>query len=274
MQPAENIKKTKLRELATGVTLWTYNEIPMVEIHHPIGDALISLQGAQLLQWQPQGKDKSLLWLSDIEPFQLGKAIRGGIPICYPWFNNAGTPAHGYARISLWELVSHHVTPQSVYLVFGLFDKNGMIEARLEMQFDQHCHLMFKHYLEDPAQVALHSYFQVSNIKNVGVEGLPESCFNFVTQRDEIVPPIRHINGHTDCCYRIPRESEVSILDGTDKISIMQCNASDTVVWNPWEKATSAMSADAYQHMLCVETARIHDKLPKNENLILKIFTQ
>lgn len=85
-----------------------FNEIPVLVIDHEIGQATISLQGAQLLSWKPKHQQE-ILWLSEIEPFTLGNAIRGGIPLCYPWFGNAKKPIHGTARLRLWELHEYAV---------------------------------------------------------------------------------------------------------------------------------------------------------------------
>ena len=76
------------------------------------------LARAHLFSWQPAHSKQDVLWLSDIEPFKAGTAIRGGIPICYPWFNNAGTPAHGFARTSLWQLSDYEIGSDKVRLVF------------------------------------------------------------------------------------------------------------------------------------------------------------
>ncbi|VTR55526.1 aldose 1-epimerase [Actinobacillus pleuropneumoniae] len=66
----------------------------------------MALQGAQLLSWQPATAKQDVLWLSEIEPFQKGNAIRGGVPICYPWFGSVKSPSHGTARIREWSLQS------------------------------------------------------------------------------------------------------------------------------------------------------------------------
>ena len=74
--------ETKLiKQLAPELALFQYNEIPVLELNHPIGTAKISLQGAQLLSWKPLHTAQDVIWLSDIEPFNKGEAIRGGIPI-------------------------------------------------------------------------------------------------------------------------------------------------------------------------------------------------
>ena len=68
-------------------------DLPIVVVSHPKVRAAIALQGAHLLSWQPSGQ-QPVIWLSDKTPFAAGKAIRGGVPICWPWFGPAGEPGH------------------------------------------------------------------------------------------------------------------------------------------------------------------------------------
>ena len=109
------------QQITPELSLYAYNDIPVLHLHHRVGTAKIALQGAHLFSWQPAHSKQDVLWLSDIEPFNAGTAIRGGIPICYPWFNNAGTPAHGFARTSLWQLSDYEIGSDKVRLVFSLF---------------------------------------------------------------------------------------------------------------------------------------------------------
>ena len=259
----------KITTLTPELSLFQYNEIPVLKLDHAIGSALISLQGAQLLQWQPLGQTESVLWLSNIEPFQQGKAIRGGIPICYPWFNNAGTPAHGYARTSLWQLTDYLIEVQQVKLSFTLFDENGIIEAKLHMQFDQNCTLTFTHYKQEEAQIAFHSYFNIEHIQNVEAQHLPTQCLNSLTNQIENQPTTRKITENVDCIYSVAPISQSEIVDkqGQRIIRLQQYNASDMVLWNPWHKVTSAMTENAYQGMLCLETARIQQPLPAKQEI-------
>lgn len=264
----------KITDLAPELSLFHYNEIPVLKLEHPLlGSALISLQGAQLLQWQPKNQKQSVLWLSEIEPFQKGKAIRGGIPLCYPWFNNAGTPAHGYARISLWQLADYIIEENQIKLTFVLLDKNGIVEAKLKMQFDQNCTLTFSHYKNEGAQIAFHSYFNLENIDNVEVQQLPTQCQNFLTGQQESTSSHRYINENIDCLYQVPTFSQAQIKDKILNriIHLQQQNASDMVLWNPWHKETSSMTPTAYQQMLCLESARIQHLLPAKQEMSLTL---
>lgn len=88
------------RQLANGLV--------MAEVDTPLTTATVSLYGGHIVSWRPKQHVEPVLWLSKLAQFRQGKAIRGGVPICWPWFgahlSQSSLPSHGYARISNWEL--------------------------------------------------------------------------------------------------------------------------------------------------------------------------
>ena len=266
------MKTTLLKTLTQELHLVQHNNIPVLHLKHAVGTAKISLQGAQLISWKPQNAKHDVLWLSEVEPFQTGNAIRGGVPICYPWFGGVKQPAHGTARIRLWQLSHYDISAQKVRLEFELFSELNIIEAKIAMEFTDKCHLTFTHYGEQPAQVALHSYFNVGDIHQVEVQGLPEMCFNSLNQQQENVPSPRRIEENVDCIYSA-EHSKNQIVDNAFNrtLSIYHRNASQIVLWNPWHKQMSGMSDTGYQTMLCLETARIHHLLELGESVSVEI---
>ena len=157
-------------------------------------------------------------------------------------------------------------------LEFELFSDLNLIEAKIVMVFTDKCHLTFTHYGEEPAQAALHTYFNIGDINQVEVQGLPETCFNSLNQQQENVPSPRHISEHVDCIYSAENMRN-QILDKSFNrtIALYHHNASQFVLWNPWHKKTSGMSETGYQTMLCLETARIHHLLEFGESLSVEI---
>ena len=97
----------RFSQLAEGVAA--------AEISNSLATATVSLHGGQVLSWHPKHQAMPVLWLSTLAKYVPGKAIRGGVPICWPWFGahptNAGVPAHGYARLSAWEVTSARALP-------------------------------------------------------------------------------------------------------------------------------------------------------------------
>ncbi|MDG6894334.1 D-hexose-6-phosphate mutarotase [Volucribacter amazonae] len=264
-----------IANLSPELQLIQINQLQCLKLSHSVGTALIALQGAQLLQWQPTHAKQPVLWLSDIEPYQQGKAIRGGIPLCFPWFNNNGTPAHGFARISLWQLKQYDISKDKVRLVFQLFLEQ-QLQAEICFTFSDKCELEFINHAQANAQLALHSYFQVSHIQQTYIQGLGETCFNSLTQKQENVATPRQIEQNVDCIYPAQDICHNAIHDqGWQRtIQLEHHHASDMVLWNPWHKPTSAMNEQAYQSMLCLETARIHQPLAIGECVKLSISVE
>jgi aldose 1-epimerase len=263
------------QQITPELSLYAYNDIPVLHLQHAIGSAKIALQGAHLFSWQPVQCQQDVLWLSEIEPFETGTAIRGGVPICYPWFGNAGTPAHGFARTSLWQLSDYEIRTDKVRLVFSLFSALNIVLAKVEMQFSEQCELRFTHYGDSAmknVQVALHSYFNVADINRTQIANLPTECFNSLSQSQEVVPSPRAIRENVDCIYTaLQQPTEVHDIGNHRIINIEHLNAGNVVLWNPWHKTTSNMTENGYQTMVCVETARIDEYLQTGETVAVRL---
>ncbi|OOS00310.1 D-hexose-6-phosphate mutarotase [Haemophilus paracuniculus] len=268
------LKITHIKSLTPELNLFHYNDIPVLVIKHSVGEAKIALQGAQLLSWKPQKAKHDILWLSNIASFQRGTAIRGGIPLCYPWFGGIQQPAHGTARLDLWALNDYKVNENSVWLQFHYLNQQNQRQAQLEINFTQDCELTFTHYGEKLAQAVLHSYFRVGDIHQVEVTHLPQQGLNCVTQQQENYPSSRKIDQHIDCVYSIPPSHKQNrIVDDSLKRQIMleQQGASNLVLWNPWHKAMSDMTPNDYQQMICLETGSIDRPLQNGESIVLRL---
>lgn len=264
------MERTFIKQIHPCLNLYQYNQIPVLELNHEVGNAKIALQGAHLFSWQPKDCKQDVLWLSEIEPFESGTAIRGGIPICYPWFGATGTPFHGYARLQLWELTHYDLQADKVRLEFQLFSAEKNTIAKITMAFTDELLVTFQGN-EKNAELALHSYFNVSDIQQISVHNLPTRCFNSLIKQEENVPSTRTIEENVDCIY--PAENPLSVIEDPlyqRQIHIEHQNASEIVLWNPWHKPTGAMSEKGYKTMVCVETARISQKL-NDEAVSVKI---
>ena len=94
----------------------------IIVVDHPRVKASVALNGAHLLSWKPEGETEAL-WLSDSTSFKKGDAIRGGVPICWPWFGPStekGLPSHGFARNQQWTLKAHNEDDNGAVLTFEL----------------------------------------------------------------------------------------------------------------------------------------------------------
>jgi D-hexose-6-phosphate mutarotase len=266
--------------------------IPLVEIQNKHASATISLQGAHLLTWQPINEKQSVIWLSEDAKFAPGKSIRGGIPICWPWFgahaSHADYPAHGFARTSLWKIVS--ATPLDTgetQITFKLelnIHKNSELDntfnntintitinemwpqpTAVEYRLTIGCSLILELTTTNHSDQAitlgqaLHTYFAVDDIAQTTVEGLDGKTYldkpqNFA--RKTQTGPVT-FSAEVDRIYLNTPESVV-INDSKRKITISKQGSRSTVVWNPWQAVAEKMGdlgKDGYQKMVCVESA-------------------
>lgn len=266
------MKITPTRSITETLTLAQCGEIPVLVLAHAKCHATISLQGGQLLSWRPTSQQADIFWVSEIESFKLGNPIRGGVPVCFPWFGGVKSPSHGTARIRLWQLSNYQIDEQNSHIELSLFDEQQVIEAKIHFEFSEQCKIHFTNYAHPNAQLALHSYFNLSHINQLTLQGLPETCFNSLTQQRESVPSPRVVQENVDCIYTAPNSKTTLADNGFQrKVVLEHTNNSEIVVWNPWHKATSSMSETGYETMVCVETARVYTPLALKESVTVQI---
>jgi glucose-6-phosphate 1-epimerase len=247
-------------------------DLPAIVISHPKVRAAITLQGAHLIAWQPSG-EKPVIWLSDKTPFSPGKAIRGGVPICWPWFGPAGEPAHGFARNQTWTLSAHDENDEGVILTFvlesntqtkKLWPHDFTLFARFRL--GQHCEIELEAHGDFEATAALHSYFTVADIAEVEVSGLGKTYIDKVEN---------NVQGTSEGKQRYPgrvdriftQAEDCSVIHdkaGQRLIEVYHHHHSDVVTWNPGVELSCSMADmanDGYRTLVCVETARINTPL-------------
>ncbi|PIJ51632.1 D-hexose-6-phosphate mutarotase [Erwinia sp. OLTSP20] len=256
------------QQLSPYISQRHQGEQPVLVINHPRVRAAVALQGAHLVAWQPAG-EAPVIWLSENSLWQKGKAIRGGVPICWPWFGPAGEPAHGFARNLSWSLSAHDENDDSVMLTLVLesneqskkyWPHDFTLYARF--RFSQHCEIELEAHGDYTSSGALHSYFQVADIAGVSVSGLGHPYTDKVLGIDGRSPDgIQRYPDRIDRIYRAPED--YSIIDderGERVIEVYHHHHSDVVTWNPGPALSSSMSdmtANGYKTMVCVETAHI-----------------
>ncbi|HDZ8835995.1 TPA: D-hexose-6-phosphate mutarotase [Aeromonas dhakensis] len=246
---------------------------PLMTIDNGYAKAEISLFGAHVLSYQRHDEPASI-WLSDKAVLDGSKPIRGGIPLCWPWFGPAparvgsGKPSHGFARTSLWTLdgVSDHGDGTLVHL--SLRDNEATrqlwphaFELELDVLVGKELALVLttRNTGKEPLVYggALHTYLQISEPEAVSVSGLGEPYADKLTgQNGQQQGPLT-LNGPLDRVYWQP-DAQVSIQDGERQTRVVSGNHDSVVVWTPWLEGASAMadmSDDGYRTMLCVEAA-------------------
>ena len=245
------------------------------------GRAEVFLHGAHLSAWQPPGH-APVLFLSRHSAFDPAKPIRGGVPICFPWFGPHATdtqaPMHGFARILPWALVEAQDTNEAVTLSFRLSDDEMTRASAWPHPFEAEFRLTFGASLEmaltvhntGPAAVtfeeALHTYYAVADIRQVTITGLEGTDFLDKTRGFARTPqgasPVR-ITGETDRIY-LATQASCAIEDaaGHRTIDVGKQGSDTTVVWNPWvdrAKAITDLGDDEWTRFVCVETCNVKD---------------
>ncbi|MEU8775477.1 D-hexose-6-phosphate mutarotase [Streptomyces sp. NPDC048606] len=258
--------------LSDSVTLRRIGEIPVVVVDHPRVRGVVSLQGGQLIAWQPTGSAPGL-WLGERAGWQAGKPIRGGVPLCWPWFGPAASPSlpsHGFARNLLWELVEHDSDEDSVLLTLRLRDSEATLalwphEFTLDtrIRLGAACDVEIEAHGEFVATAALHTYLPIGDLGTAEVTGLGAPYRDNLLAEDVVdaggaVTP----EGHVERVYTRPEKTTV-IDDRTlgRAIEVTHDQAGDVVVWNPGPELSASMADltdEDYRHFLCVETARIN----------------
>ncbi len=251
--------------------------LPKVKIASAAASAEIYLHGAHLTSWSPAGAGE-VLFLSDRAQFQDGKAIRGGVPICFPWFNaKAGdpkAPSHGFVRTRAWELESilHEGNSISVTLsttsdqaTRGLWPHDFHAEHRITVGSELRMDLTVTNTgsTSFPFEEALHTYYHVGDIRQVRLATLDGVAYLDNTQGN--IEKVQHgdnlFTQRTDNAY-VNTEADLILTDPSlsRRILIGKQNSRNTVVWNPWKELAGQMSdlgGERWDQFLCVEAANI-----------------
>ena len=255
--------------------------LPRLTIDSPTASAEIYLHGAHVTRWQPRHAARPVLWMSGHSLFEPSKPIRGGVPICFPWFGpnreHPGAPAHGFARLADWALDGvSEIADGSVSVALTLTGENlspawpfrfsasmrVSVGATLSMQLDVEN--------QDQAAIrfeeALHTYLTVADVSRIEITGLEETAYldkvGGMAQRRQGTEPIR-FTGETDRVYLATAATCTVDDPGLGRrIVVAKQGSLSTVVWNPWAAKAHAMpdfGDDEWPGMVCVETANAGD---------------
>lgn len=253
--------------------------LPMVEIENELATATISIYAGQVLSYRPAEAAQDLLFVSDRAYYAPGKAIKGGIPVCWPWFGadpeGKGRPAHGFVRSTPWTLLgTEALDGGAIRVVLGIADDGSTRDVwpnhfnlRLEATIGETLalDLVTVNPQDRPFSItqALHTYFNVGDITRVRVLGL-EDCryIDKAANGNDLV----HIQqGAVTVCEEVNRiyESVAPVLTIEDpaldrRIRIESRNSTTCIVWNPWVEVARSMGDlddSDYERLLCVETA-------------------
>jgi len=266
-----------------------HGELNCWRITSDTAELLVAQQGAQVLSYQRLG-EPPLLWLSEQAIFKQGKSVRAGVPVCWPWFGNLkrnpaavqamyrgeDAPAHGLVRGRDWQLLSIEGSGDSVRVEFTLPETQGdlpgwphNVELKLSIVMGEQLTITLTSYNLDNVPVtisqALHSYFAVSDVREVQVEGV--DGLGYIETLADWEQRVQQGNlgfaGETDRIY-LQAPEQLSIVDPNwnRRIRLNSSGSRSAVIWNPWIARAAElpdMADDGWQRMLCIETANVWD---------------
>ena len=242
--------------------------------------ATVYLHGAHVTHWQPAGQ-QPVIFLSENSDFAPGKAIRGGVPICFPWFgprsDGQAGPSHGFARIQDWDLVFAALVPgadgDQVYMTFALYPNElsrslGFDNVRAAYEVIVGKTLTMRLTTANSGaeslkfEEALHAYFAVKDVRTTALTGLESALFRDKTDgmKEKTTPagPLR-LTTETDRVFPANTASVQIHDEGNGRvITVEKTNSATTVVWNPWSEQAmklADLADDAWPDFVCVETA-------------------
>lgn len=268
----QDIFSLPIREQISPVfSIRTMEQLDLLVVDHPKIQASFAFQGAHLLSWKPEGEDE-VFWLSSETLWKKGVAIRGGVPICWPWFGASpqeGLPSHGFARNLPWTLKSHLEDVDSVSITFELLSSDNT------KQFWPHDFILLAHFrLSTSCEIsleahgsfevtsALHSYFSIGDIHEVSVHGLGDQFIDKVEGgQGKLADGIQTFPDRIDRVYLNPQPLNVISDNTLDRdLEVHHHQHMNVVCWNPGPALSSSMkdlSDDGFKTFVCVETACI-----------------
>ena len=244
-------------------------------------DGEVYLHGAHVTRWQPHGS-APVLFLSERATYAPGKAIRGGVPLIFPWFGphpvDPRAPAHGFVRSRPWRLVTSGPGADGAVVIELALDDDETTRAlwpsafrlRYRVTVAQTLTLALEVTNTSPAtftfETALHSYLAVGDVHDVAITGLADTPYidkvEAMTRKRHGGEPLR-LTGETDRVF-LGTRARCVVTDPVlgRRIVLDKAGSATTVVWNPW--ATKAaeiadLAPDDWRHMVCVETANAAD---------------
>ncbi len=260
------------------------NELVYITISNRFADAEICLYGAHVMSFRPHST-LDLLWLSPMSNFEYGKPIRGGIPVCFPWFGlhktDSAKPQHGFGRLMNWEVMETNILPTDETLVRLQLCSSEETKVYWPYDFCAEMKIIIGQKLTASLKVtntsgepfeyscALHSYFNLSAIEEVSIEGLQDTgYFNQLQSIEEVQdePELHFCKAETR--HYLGTEAACIINDPVfrRRIKVEKAGSKVTTVWNPWQETCATISDlpdNAWETFVCIEAVNAFDDTVK-----------
>ncbi|MGZ8271040.1 MAG: D-hexose-6-phosphate mutarotase [Methylophilus sp.] len=254
------------------------NGLHYIEVDNTFAKAKIALQGAHIMHWQPKTEKHPVLWLSDHARYVKGRSIRGGVPICWPWFGAHPTDSslcpHGFARVIPWQLIDVDSTYSGATRIALQMMQTNEAERQLSYPYVLTLLITIGRRLkvdmattnkaDHPFMIgeAFHTYLNVSDIEKIRITGLQECLYADKMRQYErhVEHSLLKFNGEFDRVY-LNHSADCVVHDaGYDRlIRVSKSGSNTTIVWTPGEEKAHAMgdmgNGDEWRKMICVESA-------------------
>lgn len=252
---------------------------PFIQVNNRSASALISVYAAQVLSFKPTSESEDLLFVSKKSHFRRGKAIRGGIPVCWPWFgsdpSSLNRPNHGFARQGLWSVVgtnAQNADETQVRLRFTEtltetigWQQGFVLELAISISNTLTLELVTRNTGTQQFSItqAFHSYFHIGHIRQVQVYGLENTVYvdKLADGKHQRQQGNVTVSAAIDRIYtNVHNELVIDDLAFKRKIQITSTNSKTAVVWNPWATHSANIAdldADDYQRFICVEAGNV-----------------
>lgn len=258
--------------------------LKFLEIENGMATAKIAMQGGHIMHWQPKHAADPVLWLSDNARYIHGRSIRGGVPICWPWFGPHPTDStlcpHGFARVMPWDLMESYTLDNGATRLILQIMHTPVAQRQLSYPYNLSLTIDIGSTLKialtttnrgnQPFVIgeAFHTYFQVSDVGNIAITGL-EGCeyadkvlnYDRHTQQDVIKFDQEfdrvYVNTKADCVIEDPGLHR--------RIRIAKTGSNATVIWTPWREKAHGLGDmgldENWRRMICVESANAMENI-------------
>ena len=276
-----NITESPSTALPTGIRLVTaHGDLPAIAVSIPTATALVYLHGAHVAEWVPTAQ-APVLWMSAHSGYSSTDALRGGIPLCFPWFGmnaaDATLPNHGWARLAEWSLLNAVIQGDAAELTFELTEQSGGVPAgtaplRLVYVVTIGAELTVDLRVENTADSALtfeeafHTYLSIDDVTATSISGFEDAPFLDRTVTPELLAvsplPVQCGGEQIDRVYPMPELITVTDAGNSRVIAVTATEAAQSVLWNPGRAKAAAIADfgdDEWTSMVCVEAANIRE---------------
>ena len=256
------------------------NDFIFLTVFNQYANAEICLYGAQITSFRPVN-EPDILWMSSKSNFMSGKAIRGGIPVCFPWFGphktDSNKPQHGFGRLMTWEVTETAVMPNGETLMKFQLHSSEATKIYWPHDFIAGMTVVVGKTLNSTLKVtntssvqfeyscALHSYYNISDIEEISIDGLGGTRYHKHNEPGDFLQDSAKLEIHqVEDRHYYDTEAPCIIEDPIfqRRIRVAKLGSRVTTVWNPWVDGCSKISdmpGDAYNSFVCIEAVNSFD---------------